>query len=109
MQPARMYTSYLYMMIRSYRRGRLLFKRGGADTGWPTDTATSSTSCASPTTHGLKAEVTEAWRRRRKKNARIVGTAGQEVLLLPRQRYYRSSNAGSAQLRNTDDAKYAQE
>ena len=61
------------------------FQEGGTDTGWPTDTTISSTSCASPTIHGLKAEVTEAWRRRRKKEASCSGTTARRQAVLPPQ------------------------
>jgi hypothetical protein len=62
------------------------FQEGGADTGWLADTTTSSTSCTSPTTHGLKAEVTEAWKRRRnEKSARIDA----DRYYRPHDRYYR--------------------
>src|SRR4051812_36917954 len=64
------------MMMTRYRRGRHFFKRGGHDVRRPMVTTTSSTS---PTTHTLKAEVTEAWKRRRKKKSAKIAA----------DRYYR--------------------
>ena len=64
------------------RRKRRKESRRVADTARP---AAATTSCTSPTTHALKAEVTEAWRRRRKKRSKKTST----------QRYYRPQSSGT--------------